>query len=189
VIGIIGIVAVYYFFGLAWTIVVIVIVAAVYLIINYWEDLAELIHGPEPNIDDFEDNDVGHILVREERTTKQKNIASKKTNVKNVEYVEDDYEEVVVKEEKPKKHKNQVNKKPGVKLDDIKGLDAAKEAINQRVILPILHPEVYSKYGKKAGGGILLYGLPGTGKTMFAQAVATELNAEFYEIKCSDIMS
>gem|GEM_PF-1213762 len=78
---------------------------------------------------------------------------------------------------------------PKVTMDDIAGLHEAKEAFNDRVILPIKHREIFKKYNKNVGGGILLYGLPGTGKTMFAQAVANELNAQFFSIKCSDIMS
>lgn len=78
---------------------------------------------------------------------------------------------------------------PKITMADIAGLEEAKEAFNDRVILPIKHRSLFEKYGKNVGGGILLYGLPGTGKTMFAQAVANELNAEFFSIKCSDVMS
>jgi len=101
-----------------------------------------------------------------------------------------------------KKNKKPVNKQnkrkakttnnsniPRIKLADIAGLDEAKKALEERVILPLKHPEVYAKYGKNLGGGILLFGLPGTGKTMFAQAVASELDAKFFNIKCSDIES
>ena len=76
-----------------------------------------------------------------------------------------------------------------IKLTDIAGLDDAKLALEERVILPLKHKDVYEKYNKQTGGGILLYGLPGTGKTMFAQAVATELDAKFFSVKCSDIES
>ena len=55
--------------------------------------------------------------------------------------------------------------------------------------MPFLHPEIYEKFGKKVGGGILLYGLPGTGKTMFAEAAANEIDALFIPIKCSDVKS
>lgn len=78
-------------------------------------------------------------------------------------------------------------KNTGIALDDVAGLDEAKDEIRRLVIEPMRHPEVYAKFNKKRGGGILLYGAPGTGKTMFAQAIATELNAPFYSIKCSDI--
>lgn len=81
------------------------------------------------------------------------------------------------------------NKEGYPKFSDVIGLEEAKQAIQERVIDPAKHPDVYKKYGYKAGGGILLYGLPGTGKTMFAQAVANELDGKFFSIKASDIKS
>lgn len=79
--------------------------------------------------------------------------------------------------------------KTGITLDDVAGLKEAKEEIRRLVIEPQKHPELYKKFKKKKGGGILLYGVPGTGKTMFAQAIATELDAAFFAVKCSDIAS
>ena len=76
-----------------------------------------------------------------------------------------------------------------IRFDDIAGLETAKEAFREKVVLPFEHPEIYEKFGKKAGGGILLYGLPGTGKTMFAEAASNEVNALFIPVKCSDIKS
>jgi len=76
-----------------------------------------------------------------------------------------------------------------IRFSDIAGLEEAKEAFREKVILPFEHRELFEKYGKKIGGGILLYGLPGTGKTMFAEACSNELNALFIPVKCSDIKS
>lgn len=76
-----------------------------------------------------------------------------------------------------------------ITFNDIAGLDKAKDAFREKVILPFEHPELYKKFCKKAGGGILLYGLPGTGKTMFAEAASNEVDALFLPIKCSDIKS
>ena len=81
------------------------------------------------------------------------------------------------------------NKKSGIRFEDIAGLNKAKDAFKEKVILPFEHPEIFEKFGKKAGGGILLYGLPGTGKTMFAEAASNELDALFISVKCSDIKS
>ena len=80
-------------------------------------------------------------------------------------------------------------KKTGITLDDVAGLKEAKDEIRRLVIEPRKHPELYERFKKKKGGGILLYGVPGTGKTMFAQAIATELDAAFFAVKCSDIAS
>lgn len=74
-------------------------------------------------------------------------------------------------------------------FDDVVGLDKAKRAIKERVIDPTLHKEIYEKYNVQVGGGILLFGLPGTGKTMFAQAVANEIDGFFINVKSSDIKS
>jgi len=82
-----------------------------------------------------------------------------------------------------------VSEKPNVRFDQIAGLDDVKEAINLRVIYPFRNPDVASRFKKKAGGGILLYGPPGTGKTMIAKAIATELDAQFLNVKSSNIMS
>ena len=79
--------------------------------------------------------------------------------------------------------------KPEITLDDVAGLDSVKEEIRRRVVDPQKYPEIYKKFKKKNGGGILLYGVPGTGKTMIAQAIAGEINAQFFAVKCSDIVS
>ena len=79
--------------------------------------------------------------------------------------------------------------KNGVTFDDVIGLDDVKELINQMVVYPFKYKEIYKAFNRDSGGGILLYGAPGTGKTMIAKAIANEIDAEFYSIKCSDIAS
>ena len=78
---------------------------------------------------------------------------------------------------------------PDVTFADIAGLDDVKLAIKQRIINPRLHPDFYKAFDKKAGGGVLMYGLPGTGKTMIAKAIAAEVGCKFYSVRCSDIVS
>jgi transitional endoplasmic reticulum ATPase len=78
---------------------------------------------------------------------------------------------------------------PSIRFDDVAGLSDVKEAVNRKVIIPMRHPDVYKKWKKKTGGGILMVGPPGTGKTMVAKAIANEVGAKFFEVKCSDIMS
>ncbi|MCY3018345.1 MAG: ATP-binding protein [Planctomycetota bacterium] len=78
---------------------------------------------------------------------------------------------------------------PDVKMDEVAGLEDVKSVIRKRVIYPFQHPDVSRKYRKQAGGGVLLYGPPGTGKTMMAKAIAAEIDATFFSVKCSDIMT
>ncbi len=77
----------------------------------------------------------------------------------------------------------------GVSFDEVAGLKEAKQEIALKVIEPNKHPEVFKRFNKKNGGGIRLYGVPGTGKTMLAQAIAHEIDAKFFTVKCSDILS
>jgi SpoVK/Ycf46/Vps4 family AAA+-type ATPase len=79
--------------------------------------------------------------------------------------------------------------KPNISFNDVAGLEQVKNEINRLIIQPLKFPDLYKKFKKKMGGGVLLYGVPGTGKTMIAQAIATEINAVFYSIKCSDLVS
>jgi SpoVK/Ycf46/Vps4 family AAA+-type ATPase len=79
--------------------------------------------------------------------------------------------------------------KTGIRLDDVAGMKEAKDEIKRKIVDPMKYPELYKSFRKTKGGGILLYGVPGTGKTMLAQAVANEIDAKFFQIKCSDIMS
>ena len=74
-------------------------------------------------------------------------------------------------------------------FDDVVGLEKAKLAVKQKVIEPSLHKDIFEKYNVRVGGGILLFGLPGTGKTMFAKSVANEIDGYFINVKSSDIKS
>lgn len=91
--------------------------------------------------------------------------------------------------EKESEKKWEVDEKPGIQFKDIAGLDDVKDLIRRRVIYPFLNPDLAERYGRRPGGGVLMYGPPGTGKTMMAKAIATELDAPFFNVLCSDIMS
>ena len=78
---------------------------------------------------------------------------------------------------------------PSTSFEDIAGLEDVKEAVMYKAIYPHRYPELYEKLRKRSGGGILLYGLPGTGKTLIAEAIAHETGASFFPVKCSDLGS
>ncbi len=77
--------------------------------------------------------------------------------------------------------------KPKIKFSDIAGLAKVKENIREAIVYPFKYPEEYEYFGVKPGGGILLYGPPGCGKTMLAAAAAAESDAAFVSLKGSDI--
>jgi transitional endoplasmic reticulum ATPase len=79
--------------------------------------------------------------------------------------------------------------RPNVKWADIGGLENVKKELKEAVELPLKSPEVFTRMGIRPVKGILLVGLPGTGKTMFAKAVATETEANFISIKGPEVLS
>ena len=78
--------------------------------------------------------------------------------------------------------------RPKINFDDVGGMDKVKEEIKMKIIFPMQHPELYAAYGKSIGGGILLYGPPGCGKTLLARATAGQVKANFLTVGISDIL-
>ena len=78
---------------------------------------------------------------------------------------------------------------PNVSFSDVVGLEDVKEQVYDKIIYPRQYKELYTRFNKKMGGGILLYGPPGNGKTMIAKAIAHETDSAFYPVKFSDFGS
>ena len=73
-------------------------------------------------------------------------------------------------------------------FDDVVGLNVIKKQIHKKIILPFQKPSLFQRFRKKVGGGVLLYGPPGCGKTLLARATAGECKASFYNIEISDVL-
>jgi transitional endoplasmic reticulum ATPase len=78
---------------------------------------------------------------------------------------------------------------PKVKWTDIGGLEEVKQALEEMIEWPLKNPEGFSRLGIQPPRGILLFGAPGTGKTLLAKAVANESGANFISIKGPELRS
>ena len=81
-----------------------------------------------------------------------------------------------------------ITETPNVKWDDVAGLEKAKEALKEAVVLPIKFPQLFQEK-RKPWKGILLYGPPGTGKSYLAKAAATETGGQFFSVSAANIVS
>ncbi|MBA0552087.1 hypothetical protein Goshw_029218 [Gossypium schwendimanii] len=81
-----------------------------------------------------------------------------------------------------------VEKAPLESYADIGGLDAQIQEIKEAVELPLTHPELYEDIGIKPPKGVILYGEPGTGKTLLAKAVANSTSATFLRVVGSELI-
>lgn len=75
-----------------------------------------------------------------------------------------------------------------VTFKNVGGLESVKKQIHKKIILPFQKPSLFTRFKKKVGGGILLYGPPGCGKTLLARATAGECHARFFNVVISDIL-
>ena len=78
--------------------------------------------------------------------------------------------------------------RPKINFADVGGMEEVKEEIRLKIIHPLTHPEFYQAYGKPIGGGILMYGPPGCGKTHLARATAGEIKAGFLSVGINDVL-
>ena len=76
----------------------------------------------------------------------------------------------------------------GVCLADVGGMIEVKKRLEASFLAPMRNPELRQLYGKSLRGGLLLYGLPGTGKTFIARAIAGEMGAAFLSVMITDIL-
>ncbi|HEY8899509.1 MAG TPA: tetratricopeptide repeat protein [Chthoniobacterales bacterium] len=78
--------------------------------------------------------------------------------------------------------------RPATTFEDIGGMESVKEEIRMKILYPLKNPDLFKAYGKKAGGGVLLYGPPGCGKTLISRATAGEIDANFLSIGIHQIL-
>jgi SpoVK/Ycf46/Vps4 family AAA+-type ATPase len=78
--------------------------------------------------------------------------------------------------------------RPAITFANVGGMDQVKDEIRIKVIHPLGHPKLYRAYGKTIGGGILMYGPPGCGKTHLARATAGEVRAGFVAVGIDQVL-
>ncbi|MEM7013876.1 MAG: AAA family ATPase, partial [Verrucomicrobiota bacterium] len=78
--------------------------------------------------------------------------------------------------------------KSDIGFDDVGGMENVKKEVRMKILLPLQNRELFEAYGKKAGGGVLLYGPPGCGKTLISKATAGEIEANFFSIGLHQVL-
>eukprot|EP01134_Creolimax_fragrantissima_P000702 CFRG0702T1 len=79
--------------------------------------------------------------------------------------------------------------RPSARYSDIAGIEAILQDVRELIEYPLTHPEIYVHLGIEPPRGILLHGLPGTGKTLLANAIAGELGVSFLKISAPEVVS
>ncbi len=82
-----------------------------------------------------------------------------------------------------------ISERPNIKMTEVAGLDDAKQAIDDAILTPLKHPELFKGKARQPWRGILFYGPAGCGKTLIAKAVASEVNATFFNVSAANIVS
>ena len=111
----------------------------------------------------------------------QNNAQNKPTNQKSIHDAEEDAMDQKIESEI-------MVKNPKVKFSDIIGMEEMKQTLYEIIVVPTIRPDLFTGI-RKPQRGILIFGPPGTGKTMIAKAIATECNCTFFNISASSLTS
>lgn len=84
--------------------------------------------------------------------------------------------------------KSESVERPRIRFADVGGMAACKEEIRMKILYPLQNPDLFKAYGKPIGGGVLLYGPPGCGKTLLSRATAGEIKAGFIAVGLHEIL-
>lgn len=82
-----------------------------------------------------------------------------------------------------------ISERPNVKMTEVAGLKDVKQVINDAILAPMKHPELFKGKARQPWRGILFYGPAGCGKTLVAKAVASEIKATFFNVSAANIVS
>jgi len=77
---------------------------------------------------------------------------------------------------------------PSITFSDVGGMEDVKEYLRMNIIFPLKNPRLFKQYGKRVGGGIMMFGPPGCGKTYLSRALAGECKATFYHVGIHEIL-
>ncbi|TMI50899.1 AAA family ATPase [Candidatus Bathyarchaeota archaeon] len=77
---------------------------------------------------------------------------------------------------------------PSITFNDVGGMEDVKEYLRMNIIFPLKNPGLFKQYGKRVGGGIMMFGPPGCGKTYLSRALAGECKATFYHVGIHEIL-
>ena len=111
----------------------------------------------------------------------QNNAQNKPANQKSIHDAEEDAMDQKIESEI-------MVKNPKVKFSDIIGMEEMKQTLYEIIVVPTIRPDLFTGI-RKPQRGILIFGPPGTGKTMIAKAIATECNSTFFNISASSLTS
>jgi SpoVK/Ycf46/Vps4 family AAA+-type ATPase len=166
------------------------------------DELADLYSSSKKNMEEVEIENKVENIKEDENADKNAEISVAKSYVEKTEdgktWNEEQQESVYEEERIPLKVINggktsyipiNTDKSHIVDFEDVGGLNDVKDIIRMKIIKPFTSPMLFKKFSKKVGGGILLYGPPGCGKTFIAKATAGECNARFIPVHITDILN
>ncbi len=126
----------------------------------------------------------GQRAVEEPRDSGTQRSAERQTNpFFDSEFEEDDFDDDSLPD-----YEFVFDEKPDVDFARVGGMESVKEDIRMKILYPLDNRELFEAYGKKVGGGVLLYGPPGCGKTLISRATAGEANLRFLSVGLHQIL-